>query len=73
MSTVRARFRVMRVEHHGWKTTIVLWPVCVGSPENDAFFASTPSGLITLDVKNEVAAEQFKEWKEYYVDFTRAE
>jgi hypothetical protein len=41
--------------------------------ENKQFFASTPSGQITLSIVNKAAADQLVLGKEYYVDFTEAE
>jgi hypothetical protein len=52
---------------------INLSPVTGGSEENDRFFASTPTGTITLTTVNMEAAKQFENGKEYYVDFTPAE
>lgn len=40
-----------------------------GSPENKAFFASTPAGSLTL---NAVRDDLFEPGKEYYLDFTLA-
>lgn len=52
--------------------TIRLTPVCDGTAENKAFYASTPSGSIELATINLEAAAQFELNGEYYVDFTPA-
>lgn len=46
--------------------------VSSGSEENKAFFASTPTGILELNILNDAAADQFVLGKEYYVDFTPA-
>ncbi|MDE2096190.1 MAG: hypothetical protein KGL39_03020 [Patescibacteria group bacterium] len=51
---------------------ISLSAVYTGSDENKQFFASTPGGLIQLNVLNPDAAATFEQGKEYYVDFTPA-
>lgn len=43
------------------------------TPENERFFASTPSGTIELGVINPDAAQQFELGKEYYIDFIPAD
>lgn len=86
--SVRAKFRVTKIERQMAQVrqpdgqyrqaeiqTIVLAPV-VGNgknPENDRFFAFTPSGEIRLGTVNEEAARQFELEGEYYVDFIPAE
>lgn len=53
---------------------VVLRPVSYeGSDENKEFFASTPSGSITMVIVNPEASKGFVVGKEYYVDFTEAE
>lgn len=47
-----------------------LTPVHRGSPENEDFFAATPSGRLILATLRE---EHFVPGKSYYVDFTEAE
>lgn len=57
--------------------TLTLRPVYNGSPENAAFFASTPSGELTLTTVNPEAAKLLLEHRgehggfgEFYVDIT---
>jgi hypothetical protein len=52
--------------------SIKLIPVIGGSPENDSFFQSTPTGEINLGVLNEEAWPYFELNGEYYVDFSSA-
>lgn len=81
MATVRAKFKVTRIERSefgGGKEvqTIVLLPVYGGngaSEENRKFYAATPSGEIKLGTVNAEAAACFDLGKEFYVDFTPAE
>lgn len=47
-------------------------PVSGSSDENKKFFASTPSGQITMSCTHPEAWQQFELGKEYYVDFTPA-
>lgn len=80
---VRAKFRVTDMQNANWgeqwegAKTITLHPVGGGqggeSEENQAFYAATPGGSITLSVVNAAAATQFRLGGEYYVDFTPAE
>lgn len=46
--------------------------VTSGSEENKSFFASTPSGEISLSMTSPEAWKNFELNKEYYVDFTQA-
>ena len=78
---VRAKFKVTQIamQPHWDKSkgkkvgTITLQPVTGGSPENEAFYAATPGGSITLSTVNEEALEKFELDGEYYVDFEKAE
>lgn len=70
---VRAKFKVERNTPRGDSADISLRAVTSGSPENEQFFSYTPSGQVTLVVKNPGASDQFVEGKEFYVDFTPAE
>jgi len=71
-STTRAKFTVDSTTNFAYGTTnIALSPVVGGdSAENDNFFASTPSGEISLTIKNPLLADFFQPGAEYYVDFT---
>jgi len=51
---------------------IHLMPVIGGSPENNRFYAMTPTGTIQLSTVNMVAANEFEVVKEYYIDFSPA-
>lgn len=52
--------------------TVKLSPVTSGSPENESFYAASPSGSIELGCVNPAANEQFVLEGEYYIDFTKA-
>lgn len=52
--------------------TITMQPVTGGSPEDKAFFASTPQGKIEMKIVTE-AAEYFELGEAYYVTFEKAE
>lgn len=49
-----------------------MWAVTTGSAENEAFFDATPNGHITMRIRNQVAADAFRQGQELYVDFTPA-
>jgi len=70
----RAKFKVSSktIQEAGDSKTysVILYPVTSGSPENEAFFASTPSGTIQLSLTKEEVYQQFEYGKEYYIDFT---
>lgn len=83
---VRAKFRCDRIEKQVGSrynevtkaydkievSSIVMLPVTANSPENKEFYASTPSGQITLGIVNPEVAATFELGKEYFVDFTPA-
>lgn len=72
--TTRCKFRVTSVEYHeGGNRSIKFTTVWGDSPENKAFFASTPSGAITVSVVKPEVAAQFEPGAEFFVDFTEAE
>ena len=52
--------------------TVVLSPVGCNSPENEKFWAATPTGEIKLGMLNPEAWEPFQLGKEFYVDFNEA-
>jgi hypothetical protein len=77
--TVRAKFKVTaKTQREHWDNQkgaiheIELRPVSGGSPENDSFYASTPTGELKLQTVNHEAGQQFELGGEYYVDFTPA-
>jgi hypothetical protein len=77
--TVRAKFKVNSVtkQEHWDKSkppivTITMQPVSGGSPENAAFYASTPGGEIKLNTLNGEVGDQLTLGVEFYVDFTPA-
>ena len=75
MQTIRAKFKCTQVTSHEsfdkTKGPIVhsaeLHPVVSGSAENDAFYAATPGGQITLA---SYVSNEFVPGQEYFVDFT---
>lgn len=70
---VRAKFKCTSVaKREGWGENKFVYAaefhaVSSGGPENQAFFAATPSGKIELSTVKE---DHFEVGKEYYVDFT---
>ena len=77
--TVRAKFKVNRIERSLWKPgvevqTIVLQPVYSNDPAsgNAKFYHATPSGEIRLGVVSAEAAAAFELEGEYYVTFEPA-
>lgn len=84
--TVRAKFQLIKTtqtmhskkdEDGNWITiplTSMSFQVVHGNtPENERFFASTPSGTIELGVLNPEAAAQLELGKSYYIDFVPAD
>lgn len=80
--TVRAKFVVNSVtETLNWDRskgslfTVKLGVVNAssGNEENKAFFASSPSGEISLTYVNPAVGEYLKIGDSFYVDFTKAE
>lgn len=69
---MRAKFRVYQENISLWSITYVLNPVIDGSKENEEFFATTPSGEITIVVKKDVTSARLETGKDYYIDFTEA-
>lgn len=72
----RAKFRcdsVMKAVHwgkEGFAFTAKFSAVHAGSPENEAFFAATPAGDVSLTCYRD---DLFVPGKCYYLDFTPAE
>lgn len=72
MSSIRAKFTVIEKTETIYGFIYALNPVVSGSPENEAFFKTTPSGSIYIQVAKAVG-DLFQISKNYYVDFTEAE
>ena len=69
--TVRAKFYVSEVALTSWGCRVTLNVVTRGE-DNKAWSAATPSGQITMQIKNDIAAEQFAPGQEWFVDFRPA-
>lgn len=63
---VRAKMVCNRIENGD----LTMYPVCDGSPENEAFFDATPCGELTLGGMSD--DKGFVVGKEYYIDITEA-
>jgi len=72
--SVRAKFFVTRLVNPEGATAaeVGLTPVCRGV-ENALWSQATPSGSITMHVKNNPAFEQFEQGAEYEVTFRKVE
>jgi len=68
---VRAKFYVSEVALTGWGCRVTMNVVTRGE-DNKAWSAATPSGTITMQIKNDLAAECFSPGQEWFVDFTPA-
>lgn len=68
---MRAKFIVDSVTLFGSTPYIKveMTPVLIGSEENHKFFSSTPTGNLSLTIKNPVLKEFFQPNKEFYLDF----
>ncbi len=66
---VNAKFIVNRVTDMKWATEIEMVPD-YAQGRNKEWADATPAGMIRLTIKNELAAEQFKQGKHYTVLFT---
>jgi hypothetical protein len=69
----RAKFKCVEKAKNQYHEKISLEPVTSGSPENDEFYKTTPSGVIHIQTCNPYAANLFEVGKSYFVDFTPAE
>lgn len=67
----RAKFECESVTETTWAKSYKFRAVTSGSPENEAFFKTTPTGTIEIAVKNPEVS--FTPGKKYYVDFTPAD
>ncbi|MCK9220245.1 MAG: hypothetical protein M0P47_09380 [Bacteroidales bacterium] len=71
MKTI-AKFKCVEKAKNQYNEKISLEPVTSGSPENDEFYKTTPSGVIHIFTCNPQAADSFEVGKEYYVNFSPA-
>lgn len=69
---VRAKFYVYAVELTTWGSANVKLRVVSRGEDNKQWSAATPTGEITMGIKNALAAERFAPGQEWYVDFTPA-
>jgi hypothetical protein len=65
---VTAKFKVHRQLQYDWATEVELVPD-YAEGRNKEWAAATPAGMIRMTIKNEVAAEQFKEGQAFTVTF----
>lgn len=68
---VRAKFYVEAVTKRVWGSEVVLRAVCRGE-DNKEWSSATPSGVLTMSIRNDLAAEQFEPGQEMFIDFTPA-
>lgn len=68
---VRAKFFCQEVAKTTYGGRVKLNPVTRGE-DNKKWASATPSGEITMTIRNELAVEFFDVGEEYYVDFTPA-
>lgn len=68
---VRAKFFVQEVGRTTYGGKVVLRAVTRGE-DNKQWASATPSGEITMTIRNELALDFYDVGEEYYVDFTRA-
>lgn len=75
--SVVARFRVNWVQSFGTSAKVNLTPVYTADsndPHYDeikSFFEATPSGLLEMQIRNEMAAEQFQPGDEFYLSLQK--
>lgn len=65
---VVAKFYVTEIAFRQWGTELKLGAVTRGE-DNKEWSAATPSGQITMTIKNELAVDQFAPGQEWYVRF----
>lgn len=68
---VRAKFFVQEISKTTWGGSVKLQVVSRGE-DNKAWASATPSGQITMSIRNELALEVFDVGDEFFVDFTPA-
>lgn len=66
---VRAKFFVHETRQNTYGGGVTLNVVCRGE-DNKQWASATPSGQITMTIRNELALDVFKVGREFYVDFT---
>lgn len=64
---VRAKMYVSGLDFTTWGTTVKLQAVTRGE-DNKQWAAATPSGTLTLQIKNQGAADQFAPGQEWFID-----
>jgi hypothetical protein len=69
MTIRRAKMKVEQKTQTTYGHGVKLTAVYGDSPENKAFFAATPSGVVEMSVVKPEVAAAFELGKEYYVDF----
>jgi hypothetical protein len=69
-TTFRAKITVTEVKRYTYGETITANPVYSGSPEDNSYSSSTPSGKIELHVTNAALIGQINPGDQFYVDFT---
>lgn len=69
---VRAKFFVQKLCQTTYGGSVELNVVSRGE-DNKQWASATPSGAITMTIRNELALEFFKVGDEFFVDFTPAE
>lgn len=69
--TVRAKFYVEEVARTTYGGRVKLRAVSRGE-DNKKWASATPSGELSMTIRNELAVEFFDVGEEYYLDFTKA-
>jgi hypothetical protein len=70
MADVRAKMFVAEVGQTTYGGKLVMRPVTRGD-DNKAWSQATPSGELTLTIRNELAMERFRVGDEWFLDFTK--
>lgn len=63
----RAKFECISIKQTSWSKEYEFSAVIAGA-ENEAFFKTTPSGKISVSIKNDAVV--FEVGKQYFVDFS---
>ena len=76
-TTMRAKFRVTKVERFEESDRVMMTPVCKsgayppdGSDEDNTFAKFSPSGELTLSITNPNLVGKIVPGEKYYLDFT---